>query len=254
MKKVLKMFAMFMVFVVMFTSTCFAVDSADIGLGDINGDGRVSAVDALFVLHNITGKVCFTEEQSALADCNFDGTISVVDALIVLRLGTGEASIIIDDFSGDLSEEWDIVSGNWIIEDETLVQDAAGDGILLRNGLQSSNQIVSVNLCASLVGACNGVILWYQDDCNFIAIKLCPQIDRIWIEEKVSGLYSYTSYRAILDYNEWYEFKVNTDNSGIKVYLNNNLAITYTASTPNRFGSIGLVSAGASYDGFKLLY
>ena len=53
--------------------------------GDVTGDRKVNAQDALEILKSIVGKITFTEEQTALADTYGDGKLDAKDALYVLR-------------------------------------------------------------------------------------------------------------------------------------------------------------------------
>ncbi|HRT82679.1 MAG TPA: dockerin type I domain-containing protein, partial [Oscillospiraceae bacterium] len=59
-------------------------------LGDINGDGNVTAVDALIGLKHVTGEATLSEDQLALADVNGDGKITALDALILLQFISGK--------------------------------------------------------------------------------------------------------------------------------------------------------------------
>lgn len=59
-------------------------------MGDVNGDGKVRAVDALLVLRRAAGLI----DDSGLkvpeaADVNGDGKIRAVDALLILRIAAG---------------------------------------------------------------------------------------------------------------------------------------------------------------------
>ncbi|MBR4869058.1 MAG: dockerin type I repeat-containing protein, partial [Clostridia bacterium] len=58
--------------------------------GDVDGDGRVSAADALEVLKAVVGNVTLTEEQTVLADVDGDERISAVDALEILKKVVGK--------------------------------------------------------------------------------------------------------------------------------------------------------------------
>lgn len=59
------------------------------GSGDVNGDGRVNAVDARFVLQASSGARTLTAEQRACADLNGDGRINAVDARWILQIASG---------------------------------------------------------------------------------------------------------------------------------------------------------------------
>ena len=57
--------------------------------GDVDGDGAITANDALMILRNSVGMETFTPEQFKLADIDDDGAISANDALAVLRHSVG---------------------------------------------------------------------------------------------------------------------------------------------------------------------
>ncbi len=58
--------------------------------GDVDGDGKTSAADALEVLKSVVGKVQLTDQQKAVADLDGDGNISATDALVILRIVVGK--------------------------------------------------------------------------------------------------------------------------------------------------------------------
>ncbi|MDO4155126.1 MAG: leucine-rich repeat protein [Clostridia bacterium] len=57
--------------------------------GDVNGDGKVNAVDARWVLQAASGARTFDATQTAAADVNGDGKINAVDARWVLQVASG---------------------------------------------------------------------------------------------------------------------------------------------------------------------
>ena len=59
-------------------------------LGDINGDGEITSLDALLALKHVTGEAPLTEDQLVLADVNGDGRITALDALILLQFVSGK--------------------------------------------------------------------------------------------------------------------------------------------------------------------
>ena len=56
------------------------------GSGDIDGDGVMTATDALLALRYAMGIVDLTPEQLAGANVNGDGLVDASDALIILRM------------------------------------------------------------------------------------------------------------------------------------------------------------------------
>lgn len=61
-------------------------------LGDVNGDGEVTARDALMVMRAVNGKVNLTETQKKAADVVADGEITARDALLIQKVVNGKAS------------------------------------------------------------------------------------------------------------------------------------------------------------------
>lgn len=61
-------------------------DELVIGMGDVDGDGRVTAADARLILRAAAQLVTLTMEQAANADVDKDGKITAADARIVLRV------------------------------------------------------------------------------------------------------------------------------------------------------------------------
>lgn len=59
-------------------------------IGDVNGDGRISALDYLMIKRAVLGTVELTEEQLDAADINRDGKINAIDYTLCKRavLGT----------------------------------------------------------------------------------------------------------------------------------------------------------------------
>ncbi len=57
--------------------------------GDVNGDGAVNVVDALFVAQYTVGLRTLTSAQLAAADVNCDGNVNVVDSLFIAQYTVG---------------------------------------------------------------------------------------------------------------------------------------------------------------------
>ena len=62
----------------------------DVMFGDVDGDGAVSASDALEVLKSVVGKVTFTDDQKLAADVTGDGKADAADALDILKKVVGK--------------------------------------------------------------------------------------------------------------------------------------------------------------------
>ena len=63
---------------------------ADVTYGDVDGDGEVSAADALEVLKSVVGKVTLTDEQVKAADVDGNGKADAADALDILKKVVGK--------------------------------------------------------------------------------------------------------------------------------------------------------------------
>lgn len=63
-------------------------------LGDVNGDGAITALDALMILQAINGKINLSAEQFSRADLNQDGQLQALEALRILYYVTGRVTTI----------------------------------------------------------------------------------------------------------------------------------------------------------------
>ena len=59
------------------------------GLGDVNGDGKITAVDARWTLQAASGVRTLTAEQQIAANVNGDDRITAVDARWILQAASG---------------------------------------------------------------------------------------------------------------------------------------------------------------------
>ncbi|MBQ6819480.1 MAG: hypothetical protein IJP35_07745 [Clostridia bacterium] len=59
-------------------------------IGDVDGNGKVEATDALEVLKAVVGKVTLTDEQLVLADTDGNGEVDATDALNILKKVVGK--------------------------------------------------------------------------------------------------------------------------------------------------------------------
>ncbi|MBN1888308.1 MAG: fibronectin type III domain-containing protein [Thermoflexales bacterium] len=62
-------------------------------MGDLNGDSKVTAVDAELALAIAVGKLSPTKEQKAAGDVNGDGRINSADAALISRMARGMAAL-----------------------------------------------------------------------------------------------------------------------------------------------------------------
>ena len=72
-------------------------DELVIGMGDVDGDGKISAADARQILRRAAKLINFTMEQDALADVDGDGKVTAMDARTVLRVSAGLESFDVEE-------------------------------------------------------------------------------------------------------------------------------------------------------------
>ena len=70
--------------------TTVTVSEPTIILGDVNGDGKVTYVDAALVYAHFNGKHTLPAERLAAADVNGDGKVTYVDAALIYALFNGK--------------------------------------------------------------------------------------------------------------------------------------------------------------------
>ena len=61
----------------------------EIMIGDLNGDGKISTVDAVVVLKYAAQMILFDETQMKAADVNRDGKVNTADATYILKYAAG---------------------------------------------------------------------------------------------------------------------------------------------------------------------
>ncbi len=66
------------------------LETVAITLGDVNGDTKVTAADALEVLKSVVGKITLTDDQLKAADTDGTGTADAGDALNILKKVVGK--------------------------------------------------------------------------------------------------------------------------------------------------------------------
>lgn len=66
------------------TATTAVTVGYGVNIGDVNGDGSITAADASLILQEVVGLVTFTDLQKYAADVNVDGKVGALDAAWVL--------------------------------------------------------------------------------------------------------------------------------------------------------------------------
>lgn len=82
---------------------------ATVRTGDVNGDGKVSAVDARHCLQLVAGKqLDISIKQEKTADVNRDGNISAIDARAILHMALGMKTV---DTVATTELDWGLIIG-----------------------------------------------------------------------------------------------------------------------------------------------
>ncbi|MEM3505446.1 MAG: dockerin type I repeat-containing protein [Archaeoglobaceae archaeon] len=63
-------------------------------LGDVNNDGKVSIVDALFIAQHLVGKRTLDNASKTYANVNKDNKLSIVDALFIAQYLVGKRDAV----------------------------------------------------------------------------------------------------------------------------------------------------------------
>ncbi|MDO4154942.1 MAG: dockerin type I repeat-containing protein [Clostridia bacterium] len=66
---------------------------SDTPVGDLNGDDKINAVDARWVLQAASGARTLTDAQKSAADLNGDGKVNAVDARWILQIASGARTL-----------------------------------------------------------------------------------------------------------------------------------------------------------------
>ncbi len=71
------------------TANAYSLQESPTALGDLDGDGRVSAKDSLYIMQFAIKRIKYNENQKKCADVNADGRVTTNDALLALRHSIG---------------------------------------------------------------------------------------------------------------------------------------------------------------------
>jgi hypothetical protein len=73
-------------------TTTFNVTQSVNGIkGDVNGDGKVTPADALYITRSVAGSITLTDAQKNILDMNSDGKVDTADVKIIMSIYLGVA-------------------------------------------------------------------------------------------------------------------------------------------------------------------
>ena len=147
-------------------------------------------------------------------------------------------------------------ASSWSVVDGRLLEDSGYDAqmALVENiPFKSQTLVVQADILAWA-----GIILWYKDLNNYIAMGSYGSGAAIYVGEYFNGIASGGTYPHIgsPSVSPIYEFKVdaNSETGNIDFYVNGLYQFTYTAQTNVRTGLSGLVgrNGGGYFDNFEV--
>lgn len=80
-----KITAVILVMTLLFSSSMILASANNFMLGDVDGNGKITAMDARTALRAAAKIETLSEENAAAADVNFDGKVTAMDARMILR-------------------------------------------------------------------------------------------------------------------------------------------------------------------------
>jgi len=168
-----------------------------------------------------------------------------------------------DNFDDGNTDGWNFVTrdlrfpdktGNWRVQDGTLVQDDGGDWRqALVNSSNFSNQTIETRQYIFSNGGYSGLTFWYQDLNNFVAVLVYPAYAGIWVYEIIDNVVIETKYNYM---SAWtlHKFRVgaNSTTGELAVYVDDNYLFTHKTQTSIKTGLSGLFNGneGGYFDNF----
>lgn len=108
MKRILSVLVSFGIFAAVLCGASLTANAATIK-GDVNGDNRISTLDAFMILRIAVHAVEPTDEQRYSADFNNDGFVTVTDAFLVQRYSL-QISYVLDQYAPNLRNRIELIN------------------------------------------------------------------------------------------------------------------------------------------------
>jgi hypothetical protein len=231
-------------------------------LGDINLDGFVNILDLSIVARAYD---CHPGDEAwnPDADLNNDEAINIIDLSIVAQYfgeSTQPPPPFKDDFSGDLSR-WEIIDGNWYIEDGKLRCDVISgrEKIVFNEDVGDNYEITCKVYIISYVSGPEGqIITRYEDSNNFYFMGLGAYGYKGAIGTYNSGTASMLVSGGNSGYVDvqtgvWYEQKVVVVENTLTVFIDGEEICSIT-DTSHLTGRVGLTCIYSSvyFDDFTV--
>jgi uncharacterized coiled-coil protein SlyX len=177
--------------------------------------------------------------------------------ILLFSFSSADQVCLSDDFNDGDTDGWQLLIGNWRVENGTFVQDLGGDNrIALIENRVFSSQIVEAEAKFNDPSGYGGIILWFQDINNLIKVRIYPAVSRIYINEYVDSIENSSWYSYPSSNNMWVNLKVEANNKtgALDIYANDDHIFTYNVTSIKRTGKTGLFNgnAGGYFDNFSI--
>ncbi len=171
-----------------FSVILFASAETTNSIGDVNGDGKISASDARLALRASVGLEKLTDTQFKSADVNNDNKVTASDARTILRVSVG-----LENF--EIKSEYDTFSDNWhfgIDDDHVVITDEYGNGYV-DNLILIQFKTKDIKIIEKVISTINGTVIGNSDYEYQVQIevsdlesikKICEDIskmDEVWM-------------------------------------------------------------------------
>lgn len=105
-KKVGFVLSLSLIISLVFTFSTLSASADAVRMGDVDGNGRVQAMDSLIIQRYVAGSDKLTAAQLAVSDVNHDGRVTVIDAFKILQYVSGRIYSFDDGISdNDYADE-----------------------------------------------------------------------------------------------------------------------------------------------------
>ncbi len=187
--------------------TAFGVDTVVYSMGDINGDGKINALDASVILQHDAKLITLFDEQLNYADVDGDGKVNALDASVILQYDAR----LIDRFPADppSDSESTLTADSSSTSNETSLMDNPQKLVTPDDAEWISNRIIQLlNAERAAIGAGP---LSTAPKAHVMAMVRAQQLTVYWGHKLPDGrdsCFIYTDYKYNPDSNEFLDVEM----------------------------------------------
>lgn len=164
-----------------------------------------------------------------------------------------------DNFDDGNADGWSLSDrGQWSLVDGSLFQNSGGDHVIgLVDNFLLSDQIIETDVKIPIhTGGYGGIVLWYQDELNYVEIATYPYAGGIYILEGYNGDVIQSRHPPQTHTGGYHRLSLdaNAQTGMIGISWDGIFLFDYSVSTSNRTGLSGVISGnqGAYFDNFLM--